>query len=269
MTIFTFANNVSTTLASAFSSSATSFTLASSAHLPTSIPAGQFLAITLNDAATKSNFEVIYVGTVTGATCSNLLRGQEGTAALSWLTGDFAYSPPTAGQQESFGQLGGANTWTGANTFTDPVAVGNATIPGQAITLGQANATFAQLAGSPSQAFQVAQALSPTQAIPLGQLPTQFPSFLATNGFKKYPDPNSPTGFFIEQWGNVILGSAPSQPVTLPIAFPNSFLHSTCSFGSIPSTDSQCGSAPGDLSTILIGLQAPIARQIWFTARGF
>lgn len=28
-----------------------------------------------------------------------------------------------------------------------------------------------------------------------------FPSSLTANGYKKYPDPNSPTGFFIEQWG--------------------------------------------------------------------
>lgn len=268
MTTFVFANNVNTTLAGAVSNSATSITLSSTANLPSSIPNGSVLVITLNDVATRRNFEIVYATAITGATLT-VLRGQDGTSPLAWLANDFAFSPPTAGQMLAMGQLSGANVWTGTDTFNNPVTVANATAGGHALNLAQAQANFAAIAGSPSQAFQVAQALSPTQAIPLGQLPTQFPSFLATNGFKKYPDPNSPTGFFIEQWGNVILGSAPSQPVTLPIAFPNSFLHSTCSFGSIPSTDSQCGSAPGDLSTILIGLQAPIARQIWFTARGF
>jgi hypothetical protein len=269
MTIFTFANNVSTTLASPFSSSATSFTLASSAHLPASIPAGQYLAITLQDAATKSNYEVIYVGTVTGATCSNLLRGQEGTAALSWLTGDFAYSPPTAGQQQSFGQLGATNTWSGGNTFTQPVGVGNAATAGEAITLGQATSTFAQIAGSSSQTFSVAAATTSTQAIPLGQLPSQFPSSLGQNGWKKFPDSNSPSGYFIEQWGVVNLGSAPNQSVTLPIAFPNFFLHCTCSYGSVPTSDETCGCAPGSLSTILIGSASSTINQIWYHARGY
>ncbi|CAE6939289.1 hypothetical protein R69608_05146 [Paraburkholderia nemoris] len=137
MPVFTFADNINTTLAGNFSSSATSFTLASSAHLPASIPSGEYLVITLNDSATRGNFEVIYVGTISGATCSNLLRAQEGTAALSWLTGDYAYCGPTAGQMDSFGQKGAANTWTGANIFNDPVTVGAAVTSGEAVNLGQ------------------------------------------------------------------------------------------------------------------------------------
>lgn len=130
---FIFANNVSTTLASPFPSGATSFTLSSIANLPTSIPSGSVLVVTLNDFATRQNFEIVYVGTIAGPTCSNLSRAQEGTAELTWLTGDFAYSPPTKGQQNSFGQLGTTNTWTGANTFSDPVSVGPATQPTDAL----------------------------------------------------------------------------------------------------------------------------------------
>ena len=59
MTIFVFANNVDTTLAGAISSSSTSLTLASANGLPSSIPAGAYLVITLNDAATEQNFEII------------------------------------------------------------------------------------------------------------------------------------------------------------------------------------------------------------------
>jgi hypothetical protein len=137
MTIFMFANNVSTTLAGPISSSATSLTLSSVAHLPASIPAGQVLVITLNDVATEQNFEVIYATAISGATLSGLLRGQEGTAALSWSTGDFAYSAPTAGQQANFGQLTTANTWSGANTFSEPVVVANAIASNEAVALGQ------------------------------------------------------------------------------------------------------------------------------------
>jgi hypothetical protein len=139
MTIFTFANNVNTTLAGPVSSSATSITLSNTANLPASIPAGQVLVITLNDVATRQNYEVVYATARTGSTLT-VLRGQEGTAALSWLTGDYAYSPPTAGQQSSFGQLAAANTWAGPNTFTDPVAVAAASSAGQAVNLGQFSA---------------------------------------------------------------------------------------------------------------------------------
>lgn len=196
MTIFTFANNVNTTLAGAVSSSATSLTLSSTKGLPTSIPAGTVLAITLNDVATRQNFEVIYATAISGATLSGLLRGQEGTAALSWLTNDFAYSGPTAGQQASFGQVAAANTWTGQNTFSDPVIVGAGVTSGEAVNLGQ------------------------------------FPSSLTTNGYKKHPDPSSPSGYFIEQWGVASCTANAGTVVTLPIAFPTNNLHTDSSYGS-------------------------------------
>lgn len=137
MTIFMFVNNVDTTLAGAVSSSATSLTLSSAANLPSSIPSGEVLVITLNDQATRQNFEVIYATSVSGSTLSGLLRGQEGTTALSWSTGDFAYSGPTKGQQASFGQLAAANEWGGINTFDQPVIVPPATASNQAVNLGQ------------------------------------------------------------------------------------------------------------------------------------
>lgn len=137
MTIFTFANNVNTTLAGALSPTSTSLTLSSTFGLPSSIPAGEVLVISLNDQATRKNFEIIYASSISGATLSGLSRGQEGTTALSWLTGDFAYNGPTAGQQASFGQLASANEWSGNNIFDQPVAVPAATLPGQAVNLGQ------------------------------------------------------------------------------------------------------------------------------------
>lgn len=104
MTNFIFANNINTTLASAVSNSATTITLASTANLPATIPAGYVLAITLNDVATRQNFEVVYATARTGATLT-VERAQEGTAALSWLTGDYVFSGPTAGQMGSFAEV--------------------------------------------------------------------------------------------------------------------------------------------------------------------
>jgi len=234
MTIFIYANNVDTTLAGAISASATSLTLSSAANLPVSIPSGSAFVITLNDRATGQNFEIIYATAVSGATLSGLQRAQEGTAAQSWLANDYAYSAPTAGEMNGFGQLGAVNTWTGNNTFSNPIAVGAATAPGQAITKGQAESEFALLAGSASQVFNVANAVSNTQAIPLGQLPGLFPGNLTASGYKKYPDATSPSGYFIEQWGTV--QTTNGIFVAFPIAFPNICLN-------VEITESASGSA--------------------------
>jgi hypothetical protein len=195
MTIFTFANNINTTLAGAVSPSATTITLASTANLPATIPSGTVLVITLNDVATRQNFEVVYATARTGATLT-VLRAQEGTAALAWLTGDFAFSPPTAGQQSSFGQLAESNIWTGANTFNAPVVVGTAATSGEAVNANN------------------------------------FPSLLAGNGFKKYPDPNSPSGFFIDQWGAQSVPVNTTATFSLAIPFPNGVFPPVVSLGS-------------------------------------
>jgi hypothetical protein len=269
MTTFVFANNVNTTLAGNVSTTATTLTLASAANLPASIPSGFVMALTLNDSATRNNYEIVYVTAITGATLT-VLRAQEGTPARAWLVGDFAYSGPTAGQQASFAETSGNNTWTGNNTFNNPVVVPNATATGDALNLGQAEAYFAALNGSASQPFNVEQATTPTEAMPLGQLPSQFPSSLTGNGYKKYPDSNSPTGYFIEQWGSVILGNGPNQPVTLPIAFPNAFLSATCSYGASTGPNQACGADRGSLSTILIGNATTSATNlIYYLARGY
>lgn len=139
MTTFIFANNVNTTLAGPVSNSATSFTLSSTANLPASIPAGSVLVLTMNDVATRQNFEIVYATAITGATVSGLLRGQEGTPALAWLTGDFAYSPPTAGQQASFGQVAANNTWTGNDIFNNPVTIPDGISPNHAASVEQLN----------------------------------------------------------------------------------------------------------------------------------
>jgi hypothetical protein len=102
MTNFVFSDNVNTTLMSGITSTATSLTLSSATGLPASIPSGSYYVITLNDAATHQFFEIVYVTAISGATLSGLLRGQEGTTALTWATGDFSYHGPTAGQMGNF-----------------------------------------------------------------------------------------------------------------------------------------------------------------------
>ncbi|HDR9834293.1 TPA: hypothetical protein QDC51_001047 [Burkholderia multivorans] len=135
--LFTFANNISTTLAASISSGATSLTLSSAANLPSSIPAGKVLVITLNDTATRQQFEVIYATAISGATLSGLLRGQENTSAQAWSTGAYAYCSPTMGQMQAFGQLADNNTWSGNNTFANPVTIPDGTAPNHAASVEQ------------------------------------------------------------------------------------------------------------------------------------
>jgi hypothetical protein len=97
MSQFVVANNINTQLASAAPSTATTLTLASSANLPTLNTAiGQMMPLTLNDAATGTFYETVYVTAISGVTLT-VLRAQEGTGALNWNLGDYAFCAPTAG----------------------------------------------------------------------------------------------------------------------------------------------------------------------------
>ena len=106
MSKFVFANNVNTELAATLTSSGTTVTLASSVGLPT-LASGEMFPLTLNDAATGSFYEVVYVTAISGVTLT-VLRGQEGTSALNWSIGDYAYSTLTAGSAASFANINGS-----------------------------------------------------------------------------------------------------------------------------------------------------------------
>lgn len=130
MTTFVFANNINTTLAGSISPSATSMTLSSTANLPSSIPSGSTLVLTLNDAATETNFEIVYVTAIAGATVT-MTRAQEGTAAQAWTTGDFVYSGPTAGQMANFPQGGSSGVTPGSYGDSTHVAQFTVSATGQ------------------------------------------------------------------------------------------------------------------------------------------
>ena len=140
MSQFVFANNVNTTLAAGINSTATTITLTSSAHLPT-LAAGEIFALTLNDAATQSVFEIVYVTAISGATLT-VIRGQENTAAQSWLTNDYAYASNTAGILGSFIQSG-SEPGSGFVTLSPPTQqTGNIDVSGT-LNLGSGNASVA------------------------------------------------------------------------------------------------------------------------------
>lgn len=100
MSKFVFSNNVSTTLAVAANSTTTTLTLTSNANFPV-IPPGYYWPVTLNDEATQTVYEIVYVISTAGNNLT-VLRGQEGTTAVAWNVGDYAFSAATAGALESF-----------------------------------------------------------------------------------------------------------------------------------------------------------------------
>lgn len=169
---FIWSNNCSTTLAAPITSpSATSCTLTSSANLPT-LSAGETYALTFNDSATQSIFEIVYVTAITGAVCT-IVRGQEGTAATTWLSGDFAYGAVTAGELADFLTTGAGGSYVdlttnqtvgGIKTFTSPPVLSGASIeaattPLAALASGVVDLTSTQTVGG-AKTFSVAPVMS-------------------------------------------------------------------------------------------------------------
>lgn len=127
---FLFANNINTTLAAAATSTQTTLSLTSTVGIPTTIPSGDYFAMTLNDAATRSVFEVVYVTAISGSNVT-IVRGQEGTSANSWLAGDYIYGALTAGELLAFANVAGSSTQPFA------VAPASASAPQNAPQFGQ------------------------------------------------------------------------------------------------------------------------------------
>ena len=91
-----FLNNYQTTLGAALSSTATTMTVSSTTGLPSSLASGQFIPMTLTPASSPgSAYEIVYVTGISGSTLT-VTRGEEGTSALNWNTGDILYSTNTA-----------------------------------------------------------------------------------------------------------------------------------------------------------------------------
>jgi len=140
MTTFVFANNIDTTLASSISSSATTITLSSGTNLP-ALAAGQTFVVTLNDAATRQIFEIMYATAISGTTLT-VSRAQEGTTAQAWAAGDYVFSGPTARQMRSFYQ--GQSVGQGSVTSVGMSMPSGFSVSGSPITVaGTLSVTFA------------------------------------------------------------------------------------------------------------------------------
>jgi len=97
MTTELFSNNAQTTLAGSITNLSTTLQLSSGAGALFPNPTtGQFFRISLSDAATQLNHEIVYCTARTGDVCT-IQRAQEGTTAQNWNPGDIAANLPTAG----------------------------------------------------------------------------------------------------------------------------------------------------------------------------
>jgi len=112
MTTYLFANNANTTLAAPIGATDTSLTLSSGAGSKFPSPtSGQQFSITMKDAATGQQTEIMYCTDRVGDVCT-VIRGEESTTAQPWTTGDIVANVLTAGIASLFSQTGG---------FTNPM----------------------------------------------------------------------------------------------------------------------------------------------------
>jgi len=201
-----------------------------------------------------------------------------------------------------------SNNWIIQSSASGALQIPNALHSQHALSLGQAQADFAALNGNASLPFYASLLESEVFQAPAGVpallesdvytasvnragnnyvqhyaapattgqaavILSQFPSSLDINGYKKYPDPSSPTGYFIEQWGT---GTYPTQLTTtsnFPIAFPVAVLNFTVSLGSgiNLTTFNDCGGEPISLSQfqISVGSTSIGSDAVWWTAKGY
>ena len=106
MSVYQFSNFGQTTLANGLTASSTLGTLAlGTGGLMPSLSSGQIFAAILTDAATKTINEVVYVTNISGDLVT-MERGQEGTSATTWASGDYFAMKITAGTMASVRQSG-------------------------------------------------------------------------------------------------------------------------------------------------------------------
>lgn len=137
-----FLNNYQTTLGAALSSTATTMTVSSTTGLPSSLASGQFIPMTLTPASNPgSAYEIVYVTGISGSSLT-VTRGEEGTSALNWNTGDILYSTNTA--QTTGTSMGSPSTDFQTNTLTASgliTANDGIDVAGGTITVPNATAT--------------------------------------------------------------------------------------------------------------------------------
>ena len=129
---FLFADFVNTTLSAGVTPTQTTISVSSAANIPTT-SADNPLALVLM-SADQSLFEVVYCTFVSGTTLT-VMRGQEGTAAQSWNSGDNVFAAFTAGVLTRMLQRVTNQQTLSANTVLSSASSGQTIFTSGAITL--------------------------------------------------------------------------------------------------------------------------------------
>lgn len=137
--VMKFANNATSTLASGINNSVTSLSVASGqgALFPT-LGGGDYFYCTLSNVG--GTIEIIKV-TARSTDTFTIVRGQDGTSAASWLSGDRVELRLVAASLNDIPKLDEANTFTQAQTFNTALGVasggtGSATLTANNVLLG-------------------------------------------------------------------------------------------------------------------------------------
>lgn len=140
MTLFVFANNASSLLASGITTGATTITVsAGQGALFPAIPAGYVAAITVEDVS--GDIEVMYATARTGDTMT-VERAQEGTTALAFASGSRVEQRVTEGVLANLLQKTGGDNLSGTTTVSGVINLGsggsiqNGEIAGTAVRSG-------------------------------------------------------------------------------------------------------------------------------------
>ena len=131
-----FANNAVTTLASGITAIATSMTVTSAVAFPT-LTGAQYFYCTLIDAATGLIIEIVKVTAVV-ASVFTIVRGQDGTTASAYLTGDKVELRLVRAELNDFPKLDEDNTFTGNITVATLIPT-SSTVPTNGVYLPTAN----------------------------------------------------------------------------------------------------------------------------------
>lgn len=126
MSILLFANEAQTTLAYPVSNASTTIVVAGGTAQYFPNPGlGEAFKLTLISAANTIIKEVVLVTEVVGDVLT-VVRGQEGTVARAWKTGDYAANLMTAGTGSAFLQIEQLNSGEFPASFTELHVSGNA-----------------------------------------------------------------------------------------------------------------------------------------------
>ncbi len=131
-----FANNAVTTLASGITNVATSMTVTSAVAFPT-LTGAQYFYCTLIDAATGLVIEIVKVTAVV-ASVFTIVRGQDGTTASAYITGDKVELRLVRAELNDFPKLDEDNTFTGVLTANSYIP-SSSTIPTNGMYLPATN----------------------------------------------------------------------------------------------------------------------------------